>query len=52
MQKMHKGCGQYKRLMDGFHQSESPYIFNVKFSKTTQKSAMSNGNPTKMLYII
>ena len=28
------------------------YTFNVKFSKTTQSSAFSNGNSTKMLCII
>ena len=49
---MDKGCGPYKRLLDSFHQFSSPYTFNVKFSKTTQNSAMSNGNSTKMLYII
>ena len=52
MQKMDVGCGPYKRLLDSFHQSESPYTFHVKFSKTTQNSAMSNGSSTKMLYII
>ena len=52
MQKMDIGCGPYKRLPDNFHQSESPYTFNVKFSKTTQNSAMSDGNSLKMLYII
>ncbi len=46
------GCGAYKRLLDNFHQSESPYTFNVKFPKTAQNSAMNNGNSTKMLYII
>ncbi len=46
------GCGPYKRLLDNFHQSESPYTVNVKFSKTVQNSAMSNNNSTKMLYII
>ncbi len=25
MQKMDIGCGPYKRLLDSFHQSESPY---------------------------
>ena len=44
--------GSYKRLLGNFHQSKSPYTFNVKFSKTAQNSAMSNGNSTKMLYII
>ncbi len=33
-------------------QSESPYTFNVKVSITAKNSAMSNGNSTKMLYII
>ncbi len=46
------GCGPYKRLVDNFHQSESPYTFNVKVSKTTQNSDVSNGNSTKMHYII
>ncbi len=46
------GCGAYKRLPDNFHQSESPYTFNDKFSKTAQNSSMNNGNSTKMLYII
>ncbi len=46
------GCGPYKIFLDGFHQSESPYTFNVKFSVTAQNSAMSNGNSTKLLYII
>ena len=36
--------GPYKRLLDNFHQSESPNTFNVKLSKITQNSAMSNGN--------
>ena len=45
------GCGPYKRLPNNFYQSESPYTFNVKFSKTAQNSAMNNGNSTKMLYI-
>ncbi len=40
------------RLLDNFYQSESPYTFNVKCSKPTQKSGMSNGNSMKMLYII
>ena len=44
MQKMDVGCGPYKRLLDSFHQSELPYTFNVKFSKTAQNSAMSNNN--------
>ncbi len=52
MQKMDVGCGPYKRLLGNFHQSEPPYTFNVKFSKTAENSAMSNGNSTKMLYII
>ncbi len=52
MQKMDIGCGPYKRSLDNFHQSESPYTFNVKFSQITQNSAMSNGNSMKMLYII
>ncbi len=52
MQKMDIGCGPNKRLLDNFRQSESPYTFNVKFSKTAPNSAMSNGNSTKMLYII
>ncbi len=49
---MDVGCGPYKRLLDNFHQYESPYTFNVKFSTTAQNSAMNNGNSTKMLYII
>ncbi len=52
MQKMHVGCGPYKRLLDNFHQSGSPYTSNVKFSKSAQNSAINNGNSTKMLYII
>ncbi len=52
MQKMDVGCEPYKRLLVNFHQSESPYTFNVKFSKTAQNSAMNNGNSMKMLYII
>ncbi len=47
MQKMNVGCGPYERLLDNFHQSESPYTFNVKFSVTTQNSAVSNDNLTK-----
>ncbi len=46
------GCGACKRLLDNFHQSESPYTFNVKFSKSAQNSALNTGNSTKMLYII
>ncbi len=49
MQKMNVGCGPYKRLPDNFHQSKSPYTFNVKFSKTAHNSSISNGNSTKML---
>ncbi len=54
MQKMDIGCGPYKKLMDNFHQCESPYTLYVKVSKTTQDStqAMSDGNSMKMLYII
>ncbi len=52
MQKMDIGCGPYKRLLDNFHQSESPYTFNVKFSKTVQNPVMSDGISTKMLYIM
>ncbi len=52
MQKMDVGCGPYKRLLDNFHQSQSSYTFNVKFSKTAQNSAMSNSNSTKMIYMI
>ncbi len=46
------GCGPYTKLLDSFHQSESPYTFDVEFSKTTQNSAMRNGNLVKMLNII
>ena len=51
---MDVGCGPNKRLLDNFPQFESPYTctFNVKFSKTAQNLAMSNGYSTKMLYII
>ncbi len=49
---MDVGCGPYKRLLGNFPQSESPYTFNVKFSKSAQNSAMSNCYSTKMLYII
>ena len=49
---MDVGCGPYKRLLDNFHQSESPYTFNVKFSKTAQNSAIGLGNSRKMLYTI
>ncbi len=51
MQKMDAGCGPYKRLLDNFDQSESPYTFNATFSNTAQNSAMNNGNLMKMLYI-
>ncbi len=33
---------RYPLMLDNFQQSESPYTFNVKFSKTTQNSAVSN----------
>ncbi len=49
MQKLDIGCGPYKRLLDNFHQFDSPYTFNVKFSKIIQSLAMNNGNLTKML---
>ena len=47
---MDVGCGSNKRLLDNFPQSESPYTFNVKFSKTAQNSAMSNGYSTKIQF--
>ncbi len=56
MQKMdvgHEVAGHnYKRLLDNFHQSESPYTFNVKFTKTAQISAIDNGNSMIILKII
>ncbi len=49
LQNMVVGCRPFKRLLDNFHQFNSPYTSNGKFPKTTQHSAMSNGNSTNNL---